>query len=139
MQIFRKAVTALNERQRKFAEYYAQCGNATEAARRAGYSESYAAHRTDEMLRNVEIADYIRELTEKAQSERILTALRRQEILSELAEDEVIEAKDRIKAIDTLNKMTGEYTVKVNASVQTSEKLDDIMRQIGGKGLTDSD
>lgn len=91
------------------------------------------------MLENVGVSDYIRELTEKAQSERILTALRRQEILSELAEDRVVETKDRIKAIDTLNKMTGEYTVKVNASVQTSEKLDDIMRQIGGRGLTDDD
>lgn len=125
----------MNDRQRKFAEYYAQCGNAAEAARRAGYSESYAEHRTDEMLRNVEIADYVRVLTEKAQSERILTAMRRQEILSELAEDRIVEPKDRIKAIDTLNKMTGEYTVKVDATVAQSKKLDDIMSQIGGEGL----
>ncbi|MGM9649233.1 MAG: terminase small subunit [Butyricicoccaceae bacterium] len=129
----------MTERQKKFAEYYAQCGNAAEAARRAGYSESYAAHRTDEMLRNVEIMNYIRELTEKTQSERILTAVRRQEILSELAEDHAVEVKDRIKAIDVLNKMTGEYTVKVDASVQSSEKLADVMAQIGGKGLTDGD
>lgn len=129
----------MNDRQRKFAEYYAQCGNTVQSAIKAGYSENYANHRAHELLENVGVSDYIRELTEKAQSERILTALRRQEILSELAEDEVIETKDRIKAIDTLNKMTGAYTVKVNASVQTSEKLDDIMRQIGGRGLTDDD
>lgn len=60
----------MTERQKKFAEYYAQCGNAAESARRAGYSKNYAEHRTDEMLRKVEIADYIRELTEDAQTAR---------------------------------------------------------------------
>jgi hypothetical protein len=45
----------MNERQKKFAEYYVQSGNGAESARKAGYSQSYAAHRTDELLRNVEI------------------------------------------------------------------------------------
>ena len=108
-----------------------------QSAIKSGYSESYANHRAHELLENVGVSAYIRDLTEKARSERILTALRRQEILSELAEDQVVDAKDRIKAIDTLNKMTGEYTVKVNATVEQSEKLDDIMSQIGGAGLNE--
>ena len=129
----------MTERQKKFAEYYAQCGNAASSAVQAGYSEKYAAQNADKLLKNTNIADYIRKLTEQTQSERILTAVRRQEILSNLAEDHAVEVKDRIKAIDVLNKMTGEYTVKVDASVQSSEKLADVMAQIGGKGLTDSD
>lgn len=105
-------MTALNERQRKFAEYYYQCGNGADAARKAGYSESYAAHRTDELLRNVDIAAYIKQLSETAQTARIMTALDRQELLSDIARDENNSAADRIRAVDTLNKMTGEYMQK---------------------------
>lgn len=127
----------LNARQRKFAEFYAQSGNAADSARKAGYSESYSEHRTDEMLRNVEIAAYIKELTEKAKDERILTAKDRQIMLSDIAKDEQNLAVDRIRAVDTLNKMTGEYTVKVDTTVKTSEKLSDILAQIGGEGLSE--
>lgn len=104
----------MTERQKKFAEFYAQCGNAAESARKAGYSKNYAEHRTDEMLRNVEIADYIRELTEAAQTARIMTARERQALLSDIAKDKENEPSDRIRAVDTLNKMTGEYTQKVS-------------------------
>lgn len=114
-----RSVTALTERQRKFAEYYYQCGSGAAAARKAGYSESYAAHRTDELLRNVEIAAYIKQLSEAAQTARIMTARDRQELLSDIAKDGDNAAADRIRAVDTLNKMTGEYTTKVEAAVQT--------------------
>ena len=42
---------------------------------------------------------------------------------------------DRIRAVDTLNKMTGEYVAKIQAEVKTSEKLSDVFNQIGGEGL----
>ena len=127
----------LNPRQKKFAEYYVQSGNAAESARKAGYSETYAEHRTDEMLRNVEISAYIKELTEKTKDERILTAKDRQIMLSDIARNEVNLAADRIRAVDTLNKMTGEYTVKVDTTVRTSRKLADVFSQIGGEGLNE--
>ncbi len=124
--IIRKdGVPPMTERQKKFAEYYAQCGNAAESARKAGYSKNYAEHRTDEMLRNVEIADYIRELTEAAQTARIMTARERQAILSDMAKDAQNELSDRIRAIDTLNKMTGEYTQKVSIDGDVGVKIVD--------------
>ena len=55
-------------------------------------------------------------------------------MLSDIARGGTFDA-DRIRAIDTLNKMTGEYTVKVDAKVEQSEKLADVMAQIGGEGL----
>lgn len=127
----------MTERQKKFAEYYAQSGNAAQSAIKAGYSDSYATHRTDEMLRNVEIAEYIKELSQKAQNERILTAKGRQEMLSDIAKDKHNLPSERIRAIDTLNKMTGEYTVKVDTTVKTSSKLSDVFSQIGGEGLAE--
>lgn len=111
---------AVTERQKKFAEYYAQSGNAAQSAIKAGYSDSYATHRTDEMLRNVEIAEYIKELSQKAQNERILTAKDRQEMLSDIAKDKHNLLSERIKAIDTLNKMTGEYTTKIQADMNAN-------------------
>lgn len=106
-------------RQKKFAEYYAQCGNIVQSAIKAGYSEKYANARAYEMLGDVGVAEYIRELSEKAQDERIMTAKERQALLSDMAKDDENAPADRIRAIDTLNKMTGEYVTKVQGSIQT--------------------
>lgn len=105
----------MNERQKKFAEYYAQSGNATKSAVQAGYSEKFAGQNADKLLKNTNIADYIRELTEKAQDERIMTARERQAVLSDIARSG--DDQDRIRAIDTLNKMTGEYVTKIEGNI----------------------
>lgn len=125
----------MNERQKKFAEYYAQSGNTVQSAIKAGYSKKYANARAYEMLENVGVAEYIRELSEKAQEKRIMNAKERQVLLSDIAKDDENAPSDRIKAVDTLNKMTGEYVTKVQAEVNTSEKLADVLKQLGGEGL----
>lgn len=127
----------LNARQRKFAEYYAQSGNAAESAVKAGYSAKYANTNASKLLQNTTITNYIKELSEKLKDERIMTAKDRQVLLSDIARDDENEPNDRIKAVDTLNKMTGEYTVKVDAKVERSEKLSDVFRQLGGEGLSE--
>lgn len=123
----------LNMRQRKFAEYYAQSGNTVQSAVNAGYSENYANSRAYELLRNVGVSQYIEELTQKAKDKRIMTAKDRQILLSQIAQDDGNEASDRIRAVDTLNKMTGEYLQKVefNGSVRAeTSKLDNLLRQM---------
>ena len=125
----------LNARQKKFAEYYVQSGNTVQSAIKAGYSENYANARAYELLENVGVLEYIKEIYEKLKDERIMTAKDRQVLLSDIARDDENEPNDRIKAVDTLNKMTGEYTVKVDAKVEQSEKLADVFKQLGGEGL----
>lgn len=125
----------MTERQKRFAEYYAQCGNTVQSALAAGYSENYANARAHELLVNVGVAQYIRELSERAQDERIMTAKERQALLSDIAKDGGNDPADRIRAVDTLNKMTGEYVAKIQAEVKTSDKLADVFAQIGGEGL----
>lgn len=127
----------LNARQRKFAEYYAQSGNTVQSAIMAGYSENYANARAYELLENVGVAKYIKELSDKLKDERIMSAKDRQVALSDIARSAEQDTSDRIRAIDTLNKMTGEYTVKVDAKVEQSEKLSDVFRQLGGEGLSE--
>ena len=129
----------MTDRQQKFAEYYAACGNVTQAALKAGYSEKYAKSDACRILENPSVADYLRKLTGTARAERILSAVERQEMLSVLAKDPANEPKDRIRAIDVLNRMTGEYTVRLDATVQPSAKLASVMEQISGQGLSDSD
>lgn len=86
-------------------------------------------------INNPSVAEYIRVLSEKAQDERIMTAKERQALLSDIAKDGKNDPADRIRAVDTLNKMTGEYVAKIQAEVKTSEKLSDVFAQIGGEGL----
>lgn len=127
----------LNARQRKFAEYYAQSGNTVQSAIQAGYSENYANANACKLLENVRVAEYIKQLSGRLKDERIMSAKDRQVALSDIARSAEQDTSDRIRAIDTLNKMTGEYTVKVDAKVEQSEKLSDVFRQLGGEGLSE--
>lgn len=127
----------LNARQKKFAEYYVQSGNTVQSAIQAGYSVNYANANACKLLENVRVAEYIKELSDKLKDERIMSAKDRQVALSDIARNGDEFASDRIRAIDTLNKMTGEYTVKVDAKVEQSEKLSDVFRQLGGEGLSE--
>lgn len=123
----------LNIRQRKFAEYYAQSGNTVQSAIKAGYSEKYANALAYKLLENIGVSEYIKELTEKAKDERILTAKDRQVMLSDIARNKYSEVDERIKAIDVLNKMTGEYMnkVEVSGSLKTeTSKLDELVKQM---------
>ena len=127
----------MNARQKRFAEFYAQSGNAAWSAVQAGYSEKFAGQNAGKLLKNTNISDYIKELTEKAKDERIMTAKDRQVLLSDIARNSENEIADRIRAVDTLNKMTGEYLSKLEISggldVEKS-KLDELVRQMKADG-----
>ena len=49
------ALKKINERQHKFAEYYAQRGNTVQSAIKAGYSENYANKLAHKLLENVRV------------------------------------------------------------------------------------
>lgn len=61
------------------------------------------------------VCGYIEELNKKIVSKRIMSAKERKEWLSDLIvnEDKIIKINDKLKAIDILNKMEGEYIEKV--------------------------
>ena len=128
----------MTERQKKFAEYYAQCGNVAKSAVQAGYSKKYANTNAVKLLQNTTIQEYIRRLSEKAQNDRIISARERQALLSDMAKDTENAPSDRIRAIDTLNKMTGEYTVKVDAQVKPENPFSELstaeLRKLIGDG-----
>lgn len=96
---------ALNKRQRDFAEYYLKLWNATEAAKKAGYSEKTAYSIGNENLKKPEIKAYIRERMRARDSMLIadtdeilvfLTAVMRGEVKDQFGLDATL--ADRMKA-----------------------------------------
>lgn len=67
------------------------------------------------------IATRIKQLQDELDSPRILTALQRKEILTKIARGEDTSAC--IKAIDILNKMSGEYVTKIDADVNADVSI----------------
>lgn len=59
----------MNDRQKRFADFYIECGNATEAARRAGYR--HPKQQGSRLLTNVDILEYVKSRTVPAEQKRI--------------------------------------------------------------------
>lgn len=102
----------MNPRKMRFAEYYRASSNGTESAIKAGYSKKTAYSQANRLLKDIEVQNYIKELESEEKDKRILDARDRKIILSDIARDDINDPQCRIKAIDTLNKMTGEYMQK---------------------------
>lgn len=131
----------LTVKQKAFADYYIQLGNATEAAIKAGYSKKTAAVIGTENLTKPNIKTYIDEQLEQISSERIADAQEVMEYLTKIMRgqgveevivvegegdgcssarkmDKAINQKDRIKAAELIGKRYSLWTDKVEANVQ---------------------
>ncbi len=73
-------------------------------------------NRASELSGESEILGRYRELQEEAKDKAIMKRKDRMIVLSEIASDEREKSDSRIKAIDTLNKMDGDYINKVQLS-----------------------
>lgn len=132
-------IAGLNEKQKKFIEEYVICLNATEAAKKAGYSKKTAYSIGQENLKKPEIKKAINEYLKKIQDEKIADA---KEVLQHLTsvlrgqqmeETIVIEGqgngiskarkikkeispRDRLKAAELLGKRYGLFNDKLEHS-----------------------
>lgn len=88
----------MNDRQRAFAEFFAACGNAAEAARRAGYSTQGARQQGERLLSNVDIQKYLSEITGQLAEERIADAAEVKRYLTDTMRSSSEKTSDRIKA-----------------------------------------
>ena len=102
-------VKAMNEKQRRFAEYYAANPNAAEAARAAGYSERTARSQGQRLLTNDDIQEYIKELQEENAAERIATMTDVKIFWSDTMNDKDLKRSDRLKASELLAKSAGAF------------------------------
>lgn len=65
---------AMTPKQKAFADYYIETGNATEAARRAGYKDKYLNTHASKMLHNASIAAYLSERMGQQEKSRVADA-----------------------------------------------------------------
>lgn len=101
----------LTPKQKKFCEYYIQSGNASDAARKAGYSEKTANRIASENLSKPDIAQYIAERIGDQDKQRVADANEVLEFYSAVMRGEVKDQfgldaslSDRLKAGDSLMK-----------------------------------
>ena len=129
-------MTKLTEKQKRFADYYIETGNGTEAAVKAGYSKKTARVIGQENLLKPAIKNYIDEKLTEMSNNRIASANEVMELLTSAARGELEEevvvvegegdgcstartikkqigAKDRIKAAELLGKRYRLWTDKM--------------------------
>ena len=129
-------MTKLTEKQRRFADYFVETGNGTEAAKKAGYKGKNLNRIAAENLSKLDIKNYIDKKLEEMSSQRIASANEVMELLTSAARGELEEevvvvenigdycseakvikkqigAKDRLKAAELLGKRYRLWTDKV--------------------------
>lgn len=100
----------LTEKQKRFADYYIETGNITEAAVKAGYSKKTARVIGQENLLKPAIKDYIDEKLEAMQDERTASA---KEVLEFLTKSMRGEIKEEVVVVEGTGDGTSEArTVK---------------------------
>lgn len=99
----------MNDRQRRFAEAFAACGNAARAAREAGYSEKTARSQGQRLLTNADILKYVRELQDQAAAGRIASMLQVRAFWSDVLNDPAEKTADRLRAGELLAKASGAF------------------------------
>ena len=72
--------------------------------------------RASELYNTGAILGRLQELKEAATSNAVMTATQRKEWLTQLINDEAEATPNKLKAVDILNKMDGEYTEKVQVN-----------------------
>ena len=127
----------MNERQKAFADYYLECGNATEAAVKAGYSKKTARSIGQENLTKPAISNYIGERLAEQSKQRIASADEVMQFYSDVIRGKIKDQfgldaslNDRIKAADSLMKR---YNIAEDKLRATQEKLEAVL-----KGLHDA-
>lgn len=99
----------MNARQKKFCEFYAECGNAAEAARQAGYSKRAARRQAARLLSNVDVQAYISELRDKSASARIASIAQIRAFWSDVLNDSRVKTSDRLRAGELLARSSGAF------------------------------
>lgn len=126
----------LTPKQKAFADYYLQTGNATEAAKLAGYSENSAKQIGTENLSKPSISQYIAERQKQVEDKRIadisevlqfFTSVMRGEIKDQFDFDPSL--SDRLSAGKELMKR---YEKGEDGKKDALAKLDEVLKEIGG-------
>jgi phage terminase small subunit len=132
----------LTPKQKAFSDYYIECGNASEAARRAGYSPKTAEKIGSENLQKPEISAYIQERMAQQDASRVASADEVLRFYSSVMRGQEKDAfgldpslADRLKAADSLMKR---YAIGAEKQKGTLEKLDSLLKEMHDAAYMDT-
>ncbi|QIB67813.1 terminase small subunit [Aminipila butyrica] len=165
----------LTEKQKRFIDYYIEIGNATEAAKKAGYNaksdrayqnigsenlsklgdlinEKLSEIASDRIAVATEIMEYLTAVMRREHKENIVVTIkeeqskyvpdengtmRKQTVKTEVPKTVEIPARlvDANKAAELLGKRYRLFTDNFDVNIESTQKFDDIISQIGGEGL----
>lgn len=122
----------LTIKQQRFADEYIISGNASDAARKAGYSHKYINSNVQKLLQNTAISDYIKNRLKELEDEKLMDLKEALERTTSIARREVQKGYSK-----TVDKLTGEVIKEVEyeftPSVEEAQKsLEHIIRCNGG-------
>jgi len=113
----------MNNNQRTFAQEYVKNGNNGTRAYMKAYpdcTEETARINASRLLTNANVKEYIKELQNEVRKETIMSAKERMEWLTKVITgeiDEKIYMSDKLKSMDILNKMDGNYVTKLEGNI----------------------
>lgn len=104
--------------------------------RAQGWKDQTIYSRSSELARRPDVIQRVEELRQSATSAAIMTITQRKEWLSDLIQNAEEATPNRLKALDTLNKMDGAYIEQINVSGSinnpfsglTTEELRELVR-----------
>lgn len=94
----------MNQRQRAFCEAYLKCGNAAEAARKAGYSARTARSIGQRLLTYADIREYLADRNAEIMAENTATLEEIRSFWTTTMRDQEAKPTDRLKASELLSK-----------------------------------
>ncbi|WP_045524388.1 terminase small subunit [Neobacillus niacini] len=116
----------INIKQKKFADYYIETGNATVSYLRAGYeAEGNAAEvNASRLLRNAKVMEYIKERNEQLDVQFIADITETKRFWTEIMRDENADMKDRLKASEYIAKTNGAFVEKKELQGSFNNKIE---------------
>lgn len=119
---------ALSHRQQAFIENYT--GNATEAAKLAGYSAATAYSSGQRLLKQPQIAEAIRAREQERQAPNIANREQRLAFWTAVMRDPDESTRDRLRASELLAKAQGDFLIKIDEESETHIDLTAAVRLV---------
>ena len=117
----------LTAKQEAFVQNIIQ-GMSQAEAYRSAYPNQRMSDKTvwetaSKLMDNPKVITRLKELRDKLANEKIMSAQKRMEWLTEVVKDVHEKTENRLKALDIMNKMDGEYVQKIAAEVQAEQTI----------------
>ena len=113
----------LTPKQQAFADYYIQTGNATEAARMAGYKGKNLNKVASENLTKLDIKQYIAEKQKVLEGYRMANMEEVREFWTETMRNSENHMRDRLKASEMIARTSGAFLDKVEVKATGEQTI----------------